>query len=88
MRHLDFVSQFSTEIVHIPGPMNITADTLSRINAVSLKADSIDFEAMAQQQQHCDELKALLSSNSTSLSLKEIVLPNMEKPIVYDTSGA
>ena len=87
MRHLDYVSQFSTEIVHMTGPMNITADTLSRINAVSLKADSIDYEAMAQQKQHCNELKALLSSNNTSLSLKEIVLPNMEKPIVCDTSG-
>ncbi|GFW76091.1 retrovirus-related Pol polyprotein from transposon opus [Trichonephila clavipes] len=35
IRQLDFISQFTTNIVHIPGSDNITADVLSRVSAIT-----------------------------------------------------
>ena len=35
-RHLDFIAQFSTVIQHVTGQENIVADTLSRIDAISI----------------------------------------------------
>jgi hypothetical protein len=38
-RHLDFISQFTTEVRYVPGPENIPADTLSRIGSISSAGD-------------------------------------------------
>ncbi|GFV98316.1 retrovirus-related Pol polyprotein from transposon 17.6 [Trichonephila clavipes] len=35
IRQLDFISQFTTNIVHIPGSDNIAADVLSRVSAIT-----------------------------------------------------
>jgi cleavage and polyadenylation specificity factor subunit 1 len=34
-KHLDFISQFTTDIRHISGQENIVADALSRIEAIT-----------------------------------------------------
>lgn len=34
-RHLDFISQFTTDIRYVLGKQNIVADTLSRVDALS-----------------------------------------------------
>ena len=59
-RHLDFISQFTTDVRHISGSNNPVADALSRIEANALHSDNsvspiIDFSAIAsaQQQDHC-----------------------------------
>lgn len=36
IRHLDFIAQFSTNIEHISGKQNVVADSLSRIESVSM----------------------------------------------------
>lgn len=58
LRHLDYISQFSTDIQHISGKDNIVADTLSRINSITLSS-SLDFDLIAKQQETDEELKKL-----------------------------
>jgi len=57
-RHLDFIGQFTTDIRHIAGPENITADALSRVETI----DSVmSYEAFAKSQQDDQELKTYLN---------------------------
>jgi hypothetical protein len=53
-RHLDFISQFTTDIRYITGKLNIVDDNLSRVDALS---ETIDYTALAISQQRDDELK-------------------------------
>ncbi|CAH8545287.1 unnamed protein product [Dicrocoelium dendriticum] len=51
-RHLNYVSQFKTDVRHISDDINPVADALSRINQISLALGaSIDLDAMAAAQQ-------------------------------------
>ena len=53
VRHLDFISQFTSDIRHVAGQRNAVADALSHMetNAVSLdSAATVDFQAMAKAQ--------------------------------------
>jgi cleavage and polyadenylation specificity factor subunit 1 len=45
--HLDFISQFTTDIRHISGQDNVVADALSRVEAV---CTSVSSEALAASQ--------------------------------------
>lgn len=75
LRHLDLISQFTTEIVHVAGSENTVADALSRLNAISAPStfDSKEFE---EEQKADDELKELLKGNS-SLQLQKLAIdPN------------
>ena len=86
IRHLDFISQFSTDIHHVKGVDNSVADALSRVllNTATLPA-AIDFDLMARMQHDDDELNKLRVS-STSLELKDISLFTGDSTIVCDTS--
>lgn len=84
VRHLDFISQFTTNIQHIPGSENIAADIMSRIAAITVPT-SIDYSAIAAAQGTDDELMSLLSSN-TSLQLKKITLPESDIELICDVS--
>ncbi|GFX60851.1 hypothetical protein TNCV_1311441 [Trichonephila clavipes] len=46
IRQLDFISQFTTNIVHIPGSDNIAADVLSRVSAITFPSQ-IDYDCIA-----------------------------------------
>lgn len=84
IRHLDFISQFSTDIRHIAGVDNVCADFLSRINELS---SAIDFEKIAQAQQDDDELRQLLSgSMKNNLTLRHCIIPGTRKPLYCDVS--
>ena len=89
-RHLDFISQFITDIRHVKGTDNAVADALSRIEANALLDESpplVDFTAMAKAQRMDPELTQLLSSPSaSSLNLKEIPLSMADTTIFCDTS--
>ena len=53
IRHLDFISQFTTDIRHIKGADNRVADALSRVEVNTVDKNShtvIDFTAMATAQ--------------------------------------
>ena len=88
-RHLDFISQFTTDIRHIRGADNAVADALSRIEANALLNSTppvIDFPAMAKAQQEDPQLTQLESSSHSSLSLKAIPLVMTDSTILCDVS--
>ncbi|GFT16646.1 retrovirus-related Pol polyprotein from transposon 17.6 [Trichonephila clavipes] len=72
--HLDFISQFSTDIRHVSGSDNSVADAISRINA--LKLSTTDLQHLADSQTKDEELKTLISSNDLSIKLKPLKMGN------------
>ncbi|GFU61453.1 transposon Tf2-6 polyprotein [Trichonephila clavipes] len=84
IRQLDFISQFTTNIVHIPGSDNIAADVLSRVSAITFPRQ-IDYDCIAETQQTDQELHTLIASG-TSLELKKVTFPNSSTEIMCDLS--
>ena len=89
IRHLDYISQFTTDIQHISGLDNPMADALSRIelNALSAEAQmpNIDFTQLAATQQTDPQLQKLTKGNS-SLSLKLMPAPTTDVELLCDVS--
>ncbi|GFX06805.1 transposon Tf2-9 polyprotein [Trichonephila clavipes] len=87
LRHLDFISQFSTNIQHVPGTQNLVADALSRIEIDSIsQASCLDYKDIAAAQLVDEELKQLLETNSTSLTLKQQYFPLEDITLTCDVS--
>lgn len=80
-RHIDYISQFSTDIRHVSGPDNIVADMLSRVEAVS----SINYEDFNLEQQQDTAFQELLT-NPNSFKLANFSLPSTGSTIICDTS--
>ncbi|GFT96827.1 transposon Tf2-6 polyprotein [Trichonephila clavipes] len=74
LRHLDFISHFSTDVRHVSGSDNSVADALSRINALNLS--TTDIQHLADSQTKDEELKTLISSNDLSIKLKPLKMGN------------
>ena len=86
IRHLDFISQFTSDIRHIQGSTNQAADALSRVQEVSqVSAQAIDFDQLAIAQRNDSELSEL-RSGSNSLQLRDISLPGSGNLLTCDTS--
>src|SRR6201990_2878697 len=82
-RHLEYVSQFTTDVRHIHGVDNHTAYALSRIEInASSSLSPVDFEGMAAAQESED----IPLPDSTSLHLHSLYLPGIARPLVCDTS--
>ncbi|XP_061729197.1 uncharacterized protein LOC133534126 [Cydia pomonella] len=79
-RHLDFISQFTTDIRHISGKDNVVADALSRIEELEAP---VSLETIAQHQASDPELQQLLSSGS-SLHLQKLYVPGSQSPLYCD----
>ncbi|GFX22025.1 hypothetical protein TNCV_3171761 [Trichonephila clavipes] len=71
LRHLQYISQFSTNICHIKGQDNLVADAFSRIEAITV----IDYDTIADKQTQDAELQQLMRSNS-SVKFKSCTLPS------------
>jgi hypothetical protein len=67
---LDFISQFTTDIRHIPGKNNIVADALSRVEVITAP---ITHDALTSSQDKNDELQTLLGS-ATALQLTKLLI--------------
>lgn len=86
LRHLDFISQFTTTFIHIHGEENDIADALSRVNEIELPS-IVNSEELSHKQQQDAELQQLLTQPaSTMLKLKRMVPVGMHTAIVCDTS--
>jgi cleavage and polyadenylation specificity factor subunit 1 len=85
-RHLDFIGQFTTDIQHVSGIDNVVADTLSRINQISIP-ESIDYEKIAEAQNTDDELKDLLINNDTLKFSRIPLIFNSDKFIYCEVSS-
>ncbi|KAK4467605.1 hypothetical protein MN116_000270 [Schistosoma mekongi] len=83
-RHLEFISQFTSDIQYIKGKRNEVADALSRVSSITFKPANVDCNRLSQLQQSDDELARLRSSSTTSLVFEEILIDNVK--IVCDVS--
>lgn len=81
-RHLDYISQFTTDIRHISGRDNVVADTLSRIEEIQ---PAIDYDELAKSQSSDSELANLLN-DETSLRLKKIAMADNGLEVYCDVS--
>lgn len=83
LNQLGFISQFTTEIVHVSGSDNIVADALSRINAIDMPTilSTVDIKSA---QETDSELQQLLASKDTSCNLQRLIIENQS--IYCDTS--
>ena len=86
IRHLDFISQFTSDIRYIKGMDNLVADTLSRveINTLNDGHTVIDLKELATAQQRDSDLLKLQSSSS--LRLEAEPLPDSDLMIMCDVS--
>nr|VZI27627.1 unnamed protein product [Spirometra erinaceieuropaei] len=83
-RHLDYISQFTSDIRHIDGSRNEVADALSRPSIAHLQlSPGIDLAEMAAEQRrvgpHCDE-------DVSGLQLQELPLTTGNGTILCDVS--
>lgn len=83
LNQLSFISQFTTDIVHVPGQDNVVADAMSRIEAISLEEDYV---ALAASQETDDELASLRRSNGSSLKLEQVCIPGTDCILTCDVS--
>ena len=89
VRHLDFISQFTSDIRHVTRQGNPVADALSRMqaNAVTLpdSPPMVDFQAMAKAQPDITELQNLQTADNT-LNFAEVSNPYCSYQLLCDTS--
>ena len=88
IRHLDFVSQFTTDIRFLQGSSNLAADALSRVEVDALhiplhSISSIDYTAMARAQQ---DDPTLADSSGSSLQLWPVPLLTEDVTLLCDMS--
>ena len=88
IRHLDFISQFTSDIRHVAGQGNPVADALSRMEANAITLDSsttVDFQALAKAQPDITELQTMQTDNN-SLSFAKVAMPTCSLQLLCDTS--
>ncbi|KAK2578263.1 hypothetical protein KPH14_000527, partial [Odynerus spinipes] len=83
-RHLDFIAQFVTDIIHLAGNQNMVADALSRIDAVEMPV-IVTTQQLADEQANDEELQNLLLHN-TVLDLKKGTVIRSTTPLYCDCS--
>ena len=86
IRHLDFVSQFTSDIRHIKAAENSAADALSRIELNTLtQQQGVDFIAMARAQARDPDL-AQFQQSPSSLQHQAVPIPASTTSITCDLS--
>jgi hypothetical protein len=70
--HIDFISQFTTDIRHISGQDNIVAYALSRVETITAP---VTHDALAAAQDDDDELRALLVTHPYSSRHSSSLVP-------------
>ncbi|GFY00630.1 transposon Tf2-9 polyprotein [Trichonephila clavipes] len=85
-RHLDFISQFSTDVRHINGTHNAVADALSRIEVNQISNSFLDFEALSKAQLEDNELQSFQNDEKSSLVFKRVPSSVSATELICDTS--
>ena len=86
IRHLAFISEFTTDIQHISGVNNPVADALSRVDALTVPEQDLNLNQLGVDQQADPELQHLRLSPTCSLQWCEVSLPGAPQPLVCDFS--
>lgn len=84
LRHLDLIGQYSTDIRYIKGADNVPADSLSRVETISIP-QILDYKAISVAQNTDPDLKKLLESD-TSLTIQPMTLPDSDVQLYCDIS--
>ena len=90
-RHqLAFISEFTTDIAHVPGLSNVVPDALTRqfddekdsatVHAIAHALSDIDLSALAQAQ------RPIADQTASSLQLEAVRFPGVNRPVTCDTS--
>ena len=84
LRHLDFISQFTSDIHHIQGSQNSVVDALSRVEVHSIDSQPqvIDLDKLAHSQDNCGFL--IQEAPNHSFKLCTYSLPSAEGTIICD----
>lgn len=87
VRQLSYISEFSTDIRHVKGDLNIVADTLSRVATIECPA-LFDFAQLAEAQERDSQVTLLVSrtSDKSNYELKQCSIPNSIKKIFCEVS--
>lgn len=87
VRQLSYISEYSTDIRHIDGGLNVVADTLSRIESIVCPT-LIDFAELAEAQKCDGQITTLLSraSQLSNCQLKQYNVPNSDRKIYCEIS--
>lgn len=87
-RHLDFISQFTSDIRHVKGPENIVADSLSRIDMEVINTVIPSLETLIKAQVEDKELQTLKSNDSakSSYKLEAINIPSSSQILWCETT--
>ena len=83
VRHLDYISQFTSDIRYVKGHDNPAADALSRVELNALQS-IIDFKMAAAQDEDLDLWQ--LQSSPSSLILESRPVPGSDATIICDVS--
>jgi len=75
-RHLEFISQFTTDIRYVIGKENVVADALSRVENINR---AIDIETLAEAQENDEELQQIIKQKQLGIKLKKISIPGSDK---------
>lgn len=87
LRHLDYISQFTTDIKHVAGEDNVVADFFSRIDAIA-QGPLLDFSTLSREQSRDTQLQDIMSSPGTySLKLCSTQVPGTAVSIFCDQTG-
>lgn len=82
--HLDLIDQYSTNIGYIKDADNVPADSLSRVQTISIP-DSLDFKPISVERNTDPHLKKLFESDSGP-TIQPITLPDSDVQLYGDTS--
>ncbi|GFW35979.1 RNA-directed DNA polymerase from mobile element jockey [Trichonephila clavipes] len=85
-RHLDFISQFSTDVRHINGTHSAVADALSRIEVNQISNSFLDFEALSKAQLEDNELQSFQMTRNLPFVFKRVPSPVSATELICDTS--
>lgn len=83
-RHLEFISQFTTDIRHVKGSNNTVAHALSRVENITMPV-IVSTDDIAAAQLDDEELQEILK-NPRALNLKQLRLENTKTGVYCDIS--
>ena len=86
IRHLDYLSQFSTDIRHVKGKDNTVADTLSWTEIHALENDVLSQDLIAKEQKSDSTFQGV--KTNTSLKLQEFPVPLSDGKLYCEISQA
>ena len=89
---LAFISEFCTDLAHVPGVKNVVADALTRqfdreiavVYAIAHRLTDVDLESLAASQLEDSDCQA--GAADTSLKLRRVRLPGVNADLLCDTS--